>query len=71
VVGYRVKPLRDAIDTQMSIGSANAFAEESPLQRMWRDVNIATHHALRATDPALEIYGRALLGVEGRISPMI
>jgi len=35
VVGYSVKPLRDAIDTLMSIGGANAFAKKSPLQRMW------------------------------------
>jgi 3-hydroxy-9,10-secoandrosta-1,3,5(10)-triene-9,17-dione monooxygenase len=71
VVGYSVKLLRDAIDTLMSIGGANAFAEKSPLQRMWRDANIATRHALRATESALEIYGRALLGVKGSISPMV
>jgi hypothetical protein len=34
VVGYSVKLLRDAIDTLMSSGGANAFAEKSPLQRM-------------------------------------
>ena len=66
-----MKLLRDAIDTLMSIGGANAFAEKSPLQHMWRDANIATRHALLATDSALEIYGCALLGVEGSISPMV
>jgi 3-hydroxy-9,10-secoandrosta-1,3,5(10)-triene-9,17-dione monooxygenase len=71
VVGYSVKLLRDAIDTLMSIGGANAFAEKSPLQRMWRDANIATRHALLATESALEIYGQALLGVKGSISPMV
>ena len=71
MVGYSVKLLRDAIDTLMSIGGANAFAEKSPLQRMWRDANIATRHALLATDLALEIYGHALLGVKGSISPMV
>jgi hypothetical protein len=38
---------------------------------MWRDVNVASHNALLATDPALEIHGRALLGVEGNISPLV
>jgi len=71
VVGYSVKLLRDAIDTLMLIGGANAFAEKSPLQRLWRDANIATRHALLATDSALEIYGHALLGVKGSISPMV
>jgi len=55
----------------MSIGGANAFAEKSPLQRMWREATIATRHALRATESALEIYGHALLGVKGSISPMV
>jgi hypothetical protein len=38
---------------------------------MWREANIATRHALLAPDPALAIDGRALLGVEGSISPMV
>ena len=71
VVGYSAKLPREAMDTLMSIGDASAFAEKSPLQRRWRDANIATRHALLATDPALEIYGRALLGVEGSISQMV
>jgi 3-hydroxy-9,10-secoandrosta-1,3,5(10)-triene-9,17-dione monooxygenase len=71
VVGYSAKLLRDAIDTLMPSGGANAFAEKSPLQRRWREANIATRHALLATAPAVEIYGRALLGVEGSISPMV
>jgi 3-hydroxy-9,10-secoandrosta-1,3,5(10)-triene-9,17-dione monooxygenase len=70
-VGYAAKVLREAADILASIGGASGFAETSPLQRMWRDVNVATRHALLATDPAFEIYGRALLGVEGNISPLI
>jgi hypothetical protein len=54
-----------------SIGGASGFAEANPLQRMWRDVNVASRHALLATDPAFEIYGRALLGVEGKITPLV
>jgi 3-hydroxy-9,10-secoandrosta-1,3,5(10)-triene-9,17-dione monooxygenase len=71
VVGYGVKLVRETVDTLASIGGAHAFADSSPLQRMWRDANIAARHALLATDPALEIYGRALLGVEGNITPLI
>lgn len=69
--GYSVKVLRDAADILASIGGASGFAEASPLQRRWRDINVASRHALVATDPAFEIYGRALLGVEGNISPLI
>jgi 3-hydroxy-9,10-secoandrosta-1,3,5(10)-triene-9,17-dione monooxygenase len=63
--------LREAVDILASVGGASGFAEASPLQRMWRDINVACRYALLATDPALEIYGRALLGVEGNISPLI
>jgi len=70
-IGYSVKVLREAVDILASIGGASGFAEASPLQRMWRDVNIASRHALLATDPAFEIYGRALLGVECNITPLV
>ena len=70
-VGYGTKLIREAVDTLASIGGASGFADASPLQRMWRDVNIAARHALLATDPNLEIYGRALLGAEGNITPLV
>jgi 3-hydroxy-9,10-secoandrosta-1,3,5(10)-triene-9,17-dione monooxygenase len=71
VVGYAVKLVREAIDTLASIGGASGFADSSPLQRMWRDASIATRHAFITTDPGLEIYGRALVGPEGNITPFV
>jgi 3-hydroxy-9,10-secoandrosta-1,3,5(10)-triene-9,17-dione monooxygenase len=69
--GYAAKLVREAIDSLVSVGGAIAFAEASPIQRMWRDANVASRHAMLATGPNLEIYGRALLGVEGNITPFI
>jgi 3-hydroxy-9,10-secoandrosta-1,3,5(10)-triene-9,17-dione monooxygenase len=71
VVGFAARLLREAVDPLMSIGGTSGFADSSPLQRLWRDASIATRHVLLATDPSLEIYGRALLGVEGNITPII
>ncbi len=71
VVGYAASLIREAIDALISIGGASGFADSSPLQRMWRDANIAPSHALLATDPSLEIYGRALVVAEGNITPLI
>jgi 3-hydroxy-9,10-secoandrosta-1,3,5(10)-triene-9,17-dione monooxygenase len=71
LVGFCARLLREAIDVLMSIGGASGFADSSPLQRMWRDASIATRHAVLATDPALEIYGHALVGAEGNISPLV
>ena len=67
--GYAAKLVREAIDSLVSIAGASAFAEASPIQRMWRDANVSSRHAMLASGPNLEIYGRALLGVEGNITP--
>jgi hypothetical protein len=60
--GYAGKLVREAIDTLVSVCGARAFAEASPIQRMWRDANVASRHGMLATGRNLEIYGRALLG---------
>jgi len=65
------KLVREAIDTLVSVCGARAFAEASPIQRMWRDANVASRHGMLATGRNLEIYGRALLGVEDNITPAI
>ena len=70
---YAIKRVREAIDTLMSAHGASAFADASPLQRIWRDANTAGRHAV--IDPAVnaEIYGKALVGVpyEDNITPLI
>jgi 3-hydroxy-9,10-secoandrosta-1,3,5(10)-triene-9,17-dione monooxygenase len=71
VVGYAAGLVREAVDALASIGGASGFANSSPLQRMWRDASIATRHGLVTTDPGLEIYGRALLGFEDNITPLV
>jgi alkylation response protein AidB-like acyl-CoA dehydrogenase len=52
VVGYATKLIREAGRYACVIGGASGFANAIPLQRMWRDVNIAARHALLTTDPA-------------------
>jgi 3-hydroxy-9,10-secoandrosta-1,3,5(10)-triene-9,17-dione monooxygenase len=71
--GYGIKRIREAIDVLMSAHGASAFADISPLQRIWRDSNTAGRHAV--IDPAVneEVYGKALVGVpyEDNITPLI
>ncbi len=69
--GYAAKLVREAVDMLVSVGGASSFAETSPIQRLWRDANVATRHAMLATGPDLEMYGRALLGVKGNVTPFI
>ena len=69
--GYAAKLVREAVDSLMSVGGGSAFAEASSIQRMWRDISVASRHGMLSAAPNLEMYGRALLGVEGNISPLI
>ena len=41
-----------------------------PLQRWWRDANIASRHAVADPMLNLEVYGNALLGAEP-ITPLV
>ncbi|MEN3283327.1 MAG: hypothetical protein V7607_4467 [Solirubrobacteraceae bacterium] len=68
---FGVARVREAIDGLLSAHGAASFAEVSPLQRIWRDSATAGRHAV--IDPAvnLEVYGRALLGVEEQITGLL
>lgn len=62
---------REAAETIMSLGGASAFANSNMLQRHWRDISVIARHGFIVLNPALELYGRNLLGVEPNISPDI
>jgi alkylation response protein AidB-like acyl-CoA dehydrogenase len=62
--GQAVVSAREAIRTLMSAYGASGFAEESAMQRIWRDSETASRHASVNPDIGAEAYGQALLGVE-------
>ncbi|MFK0290460.1 acyl-CoA dehydrogenase family protein [Streptomyces sp. NPDC090442] len=62
---------REALDVLLNVQGARSFADEHPLQRIWRDLETGSRHAMINPAIAHEIYGRALLGVEDQISPLI
>jgi alkylation response protein AidB-like acyl-CoA dehydrogenase len=69
--GLAVQSVVSAIGVLLSAHGAASFAEAHPLQRIWRDANVAMRHAMALPAVNFEIYGKALLGVEPNISPMI
>lgn len=69
--GWAVRKAREAIDLLVSAHGASSFAESSPLQRIWRDSNVAGRHAVVLPDVNQELYGKALLGIEENITPLI
>ena len=64
-----VQLLTQAIDMVMHTAGSSAFGLDNPLQRFWRDVNVAARHAIYNPEVGYEVYGRSLLGIEPNIMP--
>jgi 3-hydroxy-9,10-secoandrosta-1,3,5(10)-triene-9,17-dione monooxygenase len=69
--GSAIRHITDAIDILLSAHGAGSFALSSPLQRMWRDSNTAARHAVILPTVSDEVYGKALLGVENTVTPLV
>ncbi len=69
--GYAARRSREALDLLLNVHGAAGFADASPLQRSWRDQETCSRHAV--VNPAIttEIYGRALLGLEDQVTPLL
>ena len=64
------KYAREAVELLVQAHGTSSLADHNPLQRMWRDVHVASH-AITEWQVNLEVYGRALLGVEPNITHLI
>jgi 3-hydroxy-9,10-secoandrosta-1,3,5(10)-triene-9,17-dione monooxygenase len=69
--GYAARQITEAIDLLLTAHGAGSFAMSSPLQRIWRDSNTAARHAVVLPPISDEVYGKALLGVENTITPLV
>ena len=65
------KCCREAVDLLVSAHGTTSLADWNRMQRLWRDVHVASHHAITEWQVNLEIYGKALLGIEPNITPLI
>jgi hypothetical protein len=70
-VGVVARRAREAMDLLLSIQGAGSFAEVNALQIKWRDLETGSRHAVVNPAIASEAYGRALLGVEEQVTPLI
>lgn len=70
-VGVVATRAREAMDLLLSVQGAGSFAEASPLQLKWRDLETGSRHAVVNPAIAAEAYGRALLGVSEQVTPLI
>jgi alkylation response protein AidB-like acyl-CoA dehydrogenase len=62
---------KEAVDLLVTVSGASSFALSNPLQRIWRDLGVASRHGLVNPNLARELYGRALLGIEEQPAFMI
>jgi len=69
--GHAAESAREAIRVLCSAHGASSFAEASPMQRIWRDSEIASRHAVVAPEISALIYGRALMGFTDGISFLV
>ena len=69
--GYVAEKITEAIDLLLYAHGAGAFAESSPLQRIWRDSAVAARHAVVLPAVAYEVYGKALLGIENDVTALV
>jgi hypothetical protein len=68
-IGHSAKLSRAAVGRSLSINGASSFAHVNPLQRIWRDSEVASRHAFVLPEMASLTYGRALFGIEGFVQP--
>ncbi len=69
--GYAAQQVLEAINDLVNIHGAGSFAESSRMQQIWRDANTAARHAGLNAAVGYEVYGKALLNVDERITAMI
>ena len=62
---------REALDLLLDVGGAGSFALEDPVQRLWRDVSVVTRHPLLTPALDREVHGRALLGLQTQVVPLV
>lgn len=69
--GWVLDHITKAIDILLSAHGAGSFADNNPLQRMWRDSSVAARHAVTMPSVNYEVYGKALLSRSDQITPLI
>lgn len=69
--GYAMECCRDAVKLLLNVQGASAFATANPVQRVWRDMETASRHGLLSYEVGLELYSRALLGIDEQIGGLV
>jgi alkylation response protein AidB-like acyl-CoA dehydrogenase len=66
--GHVARLLGSATQTLVSLAGAGCFFDTNPIQRAWRDLNVVLRHSFLLPNPAFEIYGKDLLGIDPNLT---
>jgi 3-hydroxy-9,10-secoandrosta-1,3,5(10)-triene-9,17-dione monooxygenase len=69
--GMAVVHAREAVRIVCSAQGASSFSESNPLQRIWRDIEAGSRHAVLNPEVAAEIYGKSLFGIRSTVSALV
>ncbi|TCK65815.1 acyl-CoA dehydrogenase family protein [Curtobacterium sp. PhB136] len=70
-VAFAVRTARQAVADLLDMAGSSSFADESTMQRAWRDIETASRHAAFSARTNQELHGAALLGVDLPNDPRI
>ncbi|KOV71671.1 MULTISPECIES: acyl-CoA dehydrogenase family protein [Streptomyces] len=69
--GHASTCLRQAVQALLTVSGAGSFSLTKTIQRHWRDLETASRHPTLNPGLAKEMYGRALVGDDRPVSPMV
>ncbi|HVA15592.1 MAG TPA: acyl-CoA dehydrogenase family protein [Stellaceae bacterium] len=70
-LAHAVRCCREAMGIMLNLQGAGSFAQSNALQRVWRDFEVASRHGLLNAEISQEVYGKALLGIEEQMTPIL
>ncbi|MFF4749210.1 acyl-CoA dehydrogenase family protein [Streptomyces sp. NPDC002514] len=70
-MGHASECLRAAVQSLLTVSGAGSFSSAKAVQRYWRDLETGCRHPTLNPGLAREMYGRALVGDQRPVSPMV
>ncbi|WP_433287472.1 acyl-CoA dehydrogenase family protein [Pseudonocardia sp. CA-142604] len=68
---YACRCLSDAVQLLLTVSGASSLSRAKVIQRYWRDLETAARHPALNGGLSREMYGRALVGSQDQVSPLV
>jgi 3-hydroxy-9,10-secoandrosta-1,3,5(10)-triene-9,17-dione monooxygenase len=68
---HATRCLSDAVQLLLTVSGASSLSRTKVIQRYWRDLETAARHPALNGGLSREMYGRALVGAQEQVSPLI